>query len=218
MASRCRSAAIFGAFWFIFCGTPLVPGSAAEKTSGAAASASAFVAEVRRSFTLHGKPIPPGIFRDFGDGDLADSGGIWVTVDIVAATGSNLYFEPIREAGTWKFQKKVRPQPEPPEESGYEFIGATKNGLLAVLASYNGGGSGIFYTLHILDVAAAWGFDSDGKRYQRIDLTNIRSIILGDRWEGDVKISGNAVRVTTTRNGPADKSARAPFTIVAERP
>ena len=72
-----------------------------------------------------------------------------------------------------------------------------------------------FYTLHILDVATAWGFDLEGQRYQRIDLTDIRKIILGDRWEGEVKISGNTVRVATTRSGPADDSARAPFTIIA---
>ena len=35
-------------------------------------SAAALVAEVRRSFTLQGKTIPPEIFRDFGDGDLAE--------------------------------------------------------------------------------------------------------------------------------------------------
>jgi hypothetical protein len=87
-----------------------------------------------------------------------------------------------------------------------------------VVASYNGGGTGTFHTLHILDVTPATGFDADGKRYQRINLTNLRSVILGDRWEGEVKISGNAVRVTTTRNGPASAESRAPVTITAERP
>jgi hypothetical protein len=31
--------------------------------------------------------IPPEIFRDFGDGDSADSASIWVTVDVKAAIG-----------------------------------------------------------------------------------------------------------------------------------
>lgn len=87
-----------------------------------------------------------------------------------------------------------------------------------VVASYNGGGSGTFHTLHILDVAAATAFDNDGKRYPRVNLTNIRSVALGDRWEGEVKIAGNAVRVTTTRDGPTDGKARAPLTLTAERP
>ena len=53
-------------------GAPVIA-SAAERTDTATA---ALLAEVRQHFTLHGKPIPPEIFRDFGDGDLADSGSI----------------------------------------------------------------------------------------------------------------------------------------------
>jgi len=56
-------------------------------TADDAAATGAFIDEVRHSFTLNGKPIPPEIFRDFGDGDLADSASIWVTVDVKAAIG-----------------------------------------------------------------------------------------------------------------------------------
>jgi hypothetical protein len=183
-----------------------------------AKGAAALVSEVRRAFTLNGKTIPPEIFRDFGDGDLADSGAIWVTVDLSAAIGSNLYYDPIREYGAWKIQKKQRSEADTSEETAYSFKGATANGLVVVVASYNGGGSGTFHTLHILDVAPATGIDLDGKRYQRINLTNIRSVVLGDRWDGEVKISGNVIQVITTRDGPANAGARAPLTLTAERP
>jgi hypothetical protein len=59
------------ALWMI--GSSLVPLPA---TAGDAAPTTALIAEVRRAFTLNGKQIPPEIFRDFGDGDLADSGSI----------------------------------------------------------------------------------------------------------------------------------------------
>jgi hypothetical protein len=59
------------ALWMI--SSSLVPLPA---TAGEAAPAAALIAEVRRAFTLNGKQIPPEIFRDFGDGDLADSGSI----------------------------------------------------------------------------------------------------------------------------------------------
>jgi hypothetical protein len=176
------------------------------------------VAEVRRAFTLDGKTIPPGIFRDFGDGNLADGDSIWITVDLAAAVGSNLYFDPIREVRDWKIQKKQRLETDAPEETAYSFKGTAANGLIVVVASYNGGGSGTFHTLHILEVAPATGFDNEGKRYRRINLTNIRSVALGDRWEGEVKTSGNTIRVTTTRDGPAGGSARAPLVVTAERP
>ncbi len=181
-------------------------------------SASALATEVRKNFTLNGQIIPPEIFRDFGDGNLADSDSIWVTVDLAAAVGSNLYDDPIREYGPWKIQKKQRLEADTPEETAYSFKGTTANGLLVVVASYNGGGSGTFHTLHICDVVPATAFDSDGKRSQRINLTNLRSVALGDRWEGEVKISGNTIRVTTTRGGPANDGGRAPLTLTAERP
>jgi len=183
----------------------------------AAIAAAAGVAELRRSFTLDGKPVPPEIFRDFGDGDLADSGPIWVSVDIAAAIGSNRYADAIKSEHGWFSQKKA--SPDGGEETGYRFIGATANGLLVVLASYSGGGSGDFITLHILDVAAVRAYDNDGNIYWRINLTVVRSTALGDRWDGEVKIAGNRISIVTTRSGPADASAeRRPRAIVVRRP
>ena len=182
------------------------------------ASAAALVAEVRRAFTLHGKPIPPEIFRDMGDGDVADSGSIWVTVDVEAATGSNLYADEIKLRDGWIVQTKSNTSINGTEETAYKFIGTTDNGLLVVVASYNGGGSGTYYTLHILDIAAAGAFDLEGKLYRRINLTAIRSVALGDRWAGDVSISKNAIHIVTTRNGPVDDGSRATTSITAARP
>jgi hypothetical protein len=180
-------------------------------------STASLIAEARRALTIGGKPIPPEIFRDFGDGDMADSGPIWVTVDIKAATGSNLYFDDIKQNGRWITQKKAKDGLE--EQTGYSYHGATENGLLVVLASYSGGGSGDFITLHLLDIAAARAFDSDGKIYERINLTNVRSIALGDRWDGDIRIEKNTIHVVTTRKGPADDSGkRETMTIEARRP
>jgi hypothetical protein len=187
----------------------------AQDASASSAAPAALVAEVRKSFTINGKPIPPEIFRDFGDGDLADSGSIWVTADRLAATGSNMYYDTITGQNGSYLQKKADASGE---ETGYLYIGSTDSGLLVVVASYSGGGSGDFITLHILDLAAAQGLDNDGKPYQRINLTNIRSMALGDRWNGKVSIAKNSIRVVTTRNGPADDSARARFTIEAKRP
>jgi hypothetical protein len=196
------------ALWLI--GSSLVPLPA---TAGEAAPTAAPIAEVRRAFTLNRKQIPPEIFRDFGDGDLADSGSIWVTVDVKAAIGSNLYFDEIRQNGTWISQKKVTATAGAGEETVYTYFGATENGLLVVLAAYSGGGSGD------LDIAPARAFDLAGKVYERINLTNLRRIALGDRWDGEISIAKNTIRVVTTRKGPADETgARETMTIVARRP
>jgi hypothetical protein len=182
----------------------LLIGVGAPAMAQSAGDDAALLSEVRRAFTLHGKPIPPEIFRNFGDGDLADSGSIWVTVD--------------KTEGKWLSQKRANQSLNGSEETSYNFIGATDNGLLAVLATYNGGGSGTFYTLHILDVAVARAFDGEGKRYRRINLTVLRSVAIGDRWDGEVSIAHNAVRIVTTRKGLADAGTRSVQTIAAERP
>lgn len=199
-------------------GAPLVAKAAAQEASTVDSSAAALVAEVRRAFTVHSQPIPPEVFRDFGDGDIADSGSIWVSVDVAAAIGSNLYADDIKKEQNWFVQKRANQSINGSEETAYRFIGATDNGLLVVIASYNGGGSGTFYTLHILDVAAARGFDLEGKLYQRINLTLVRSVVLGDRWDGEVSIAKNSISVVTTRKGPVDRGAPTTMTIAAQRP
>src|ERR1700736_6254430 len=88
------SAVGWAAFWITLC--PL--------SVEAATSARPTVLEPK---TVGGKRIPPEIFRDFGDGDLADSGSIWVTVDVHAAVGSNLYADPIKDDGRWVTQTKL---------------------------------------------------------------------------------------------------------------
>ena len=143
------------------------------------------------------------------------SGSIWVTVDLKAAIGSNLYFDDIRKNGSWIDQKKARPA----EETACTHIGTTENGLLVVVAAFSGGGSGDFTFLHIVDVTAAHAFNFDGKIYERINLTNLRSIPLGDRWDGEIGIEKNTITIMTTRKGPADESGvRETTTIEATRP
>lgn len=142
-----------------------------------------------------------------------------MTLDLKAAVGSNLYFDDIKQNGHWFSQKKANAKPDPEEETGYEYYGATANGLLVALSSYSGGGTGVFMTLHILDLAQARGYDLEGKVYDRINLTNIRSIALGDRWDGEIKIEKNLIRVVTTRKGPADDSGKRETTVYeAKRP
>jgi hypothetical protein len=219
MKSMARSAPALAALCMMACsGAALTAKAAAGQAPQADASAAALVAEARRAFTLHGKPVPPEIFRDMGDGDIADSTGIWVTVDIAAAIGSNLYYDGIKQDHGWLSQSKTNSSMNGAEETAYKFVGATNNGLLVAIASYNGGGSGTFYTLHILDIAAARAFDSDGKPYQRINLTSVRSVVLGDRWDGDVTLAKDTINVVTSRKGPVDKSPRTTMTIKAERP
>jgi hypothetical protein len=59
-------------------------------------------------------------------------------------------------------------------------------------------------------------FDEDGSTYSRLDLTLVRTYILGDRWEGDVSISGNSVHIVT--NASLGGRGVSPVAIEARRP
>jgi len=173
--------------------------------------------EVRASFTIGGKPIPPEVFADFGDAMMSDSRPIVVTIDANAAIGSNRYADPIKANGGWVEQIKPGSGSfNGPETMSYEYRGATTNGLLVVLAAYSGGGSGVFYSVHILEAAAHPAFDEDGSIYSRLNLTLVRTYILGDRWQGDVTISGNSVRIVT--NASLGGHGVTPVTIEARKP
>jgi hypothetical protein len=185
--------------------------------SGIIAFAAVPLDEVRKSFTIGDKPIPPEIFADFGDAMMSDNRPIVVTIDANSAIESNRYADLIKTNGLWVEQVKPGSGSfNGPETMSYEYRGATANGLLVFLAAYSGGGSGTFYYLHILDAASVRAFDEDGSTYSRLNLTLVRTYILGDRWQGDVQISGNSVRIVTkTSLGGHGASS---VTIKARRP
>jgi hypothetical protein len=173
--------------------------------------------EVRNSFTIGAKPIPPEIFGDFGDAKMSDNRPIIISIDAKAAIDSNRYADPIKTKGQWIEQAKPGPGGlNGPETMAYEYRGATASGLLVFLAGWSGGGSGTFYYLHILDAVSNRALDEDGSIYLRLDLTLVRTVILGDRWEGDVSISGNSVRIVTVASRAERRIGS--ITIAARRP
>jgi hypothetical protein len=148
---------------------------------------------------------------------MSESRPIGVTIDANPAIDSNRYADPIKTNGRWVDQmKRGSGSFNGPETMSYEFRGATGNGILVFLAAWSGGGSGTFYYLHILDSASNRAFDEDGSTYSRLDLTLVRTYILGDRWQGDVRISGNSVRVVT--DSSLGGHGVASVTIAARRP
>lgn len=168
--------------------------------------------ELGRTFTLSGKPVPPLIFVDLGDGDLADSEHAIDSIDLIAAAGSNLYSAPITNNAGWMNQHRADGS-----EAGYHFVGLTTNGLVAVVSRFSGGGTGVFYVLHILELHSSTGFDAEGQKRERVDLRTVRSIPLGDRWFGEVRIDGNSLVIRTAQH-PGDHTQSETRRILAERP
>jgi hypothetical protein len=173
--------------------------------------------ELRQTFTLRGKPIPPAVFADFGDADMSGASSIRVTVDLLAAMGDNLYSAGVNAPPNgWVSQKKAigAGADKAAETTAYKFNGVTKNGLLLVTAAFSGGGSGNYLTLHILDAAAARAFDSEGKAYDRLNLTILRSIPLGDRWKGAIDVTDDKIAITTEPGEPNNSNAQRETRIV----
>ena len=97
--------------------------------------------------------------------------------------------DPIKTNGRWVEQMKPGSGSfNGPETMSYEYRGVTANGLLVFVAAYSGGGSGRFYYLHILDAASAGALDEDGSTYSRLNLTLVRTYVLGDRWQASLVI------------------------------
>ena len=171
--------------------------------------------ELRASFTVGGKPVPPEVFGDFGDAIMSDNRPIIVSVDALTAIDSNRYADPIKSVGGWVEQVRQIDKTNV-ETMAYRYIGATDDGILVAVASWSGGGTGVFYTLHIVDATWAGAFDVDGSAYRRLTLTNLRSVALGDRWDGNVTISGSKINIDTTSSRGGSGAGK--ITLDARRP
>ncbi|HEY3719669.1 MAG TPA: hypothetical protein VGL41_05955 [Roseiarcus sp.] len=67
-----------------------------------------------------------------------------------------------------------------------------------------------------LGLPRASAFDDDGKSHQRLDLTMLRHVVLGYRWDGVIKISSNSIDVTTSGSLPGQDTK--PKDLEAHRP
>jgi hypothetical protein len=133
-----------------------------------------------------------------------------VTVDLKAAIDSNPYFDDIGQNGAWISQKKVTAKSDAVEEAACQYIGATENGLLVILAAYSGGGLGNF----IIDVAATR--QQALRAHQPDEFTQHRP----ERpleWRDQHREKHD--QIVATRGGPADQSgAQKTIMIKARRP
>ena len=184
------------ALWMI--GSSLVPLPA---RAGETAPTAALIAEARRDFTLNGKQIPPEIFRDFGDGDLADSGTIWVTVDVKTAIGSNLYFYEIRQNRTWISQKKVTANAGAGEETG-SHISARRRTAFSWFSPPTAAAARATSSRCTSSILSRPRLRPRRQDLRAHHLTNLRRVALGDSWDGEISIAKNTIRIVTTRKGP----------------
>lgn len=173
--------------------------------------------ELRRNFTVGGRTIPPLIFRDLGDGNEADTKSMLITADVKAAIGGNQYSGLIkREEGFVVQSSEASEGSRAVDTEAYRFLGATPDGLLVVLTnSSSSDGHGSFYHLHVLDASVTAAIDYRGRKYERVTVTTLQLIPVGDRWAGQAKLSGDIVTITRPESGPGfPQNERSPDKLI----
>ena len=139
-----------------------------------------------------------------------------MTIDANAAIESNRYADPIKRNGRWVEQMKPGAGSfNGPETMSYDSAAPRPTACWFPGRLERRRQRDVLLP-PLLDAASNRAFDEDGSTYSRLDLTLVGTYILGDRWQGDVSISGNSVRIVT--NASLGGHGVSPVTTEARRP
>ncbi len=152
--------------------------------------------ELNARFTIRGRPVHPGLIERFDRWESDSAEPAVVSVDALAAAGSNEYSD---EAVTVEDDGHVTIV----KASGqgyfkYKWLGTVAPGVHVVEISANGGGSGIFETLLVLRATAGTGHGPDGP-YPQLLLSLVQFFPLGDRDDGSVTVRPHAITIGKSR-------------------
>ena len=156
--------------------------------------------EANEHFSLHGKPIHPGLVQQFMSW-LSDPGEpTTISVD-VAAEHPNQYDDADVEISNKNICTK-------PSKDGdyfcYEWLGKLANGLHVLSIAASGGGSGIFEDLVFVRFDVGDGINLDGNKYKRLLMTVVREYGLGDRDDGRIQVLPDRVIVGKSQSRDKD--------------
>lgn len=151
-------------------------------------------AEANRNFTYQGAPIHPGLVQEFSSW-ISDKGlPTTISVDVSAPHG-NEYFD-----GDVKLQgKNICVDVKDGGSFCYEWLGKLDNGIHVLRAGESGGGSGVFGDLFFVKFDKGEGYNEDGKKYDQLLMSIVRTYTLGDRDDGEIKVLGDHVVVGKSR-------------------
>ena len=153
--------------------------------------------------------INPKIIDDLLTGE-SDEGDQVVAINLTDSETADRYFCDIKtnkaphEYPHVYFKEEEEGSNEPAPEFGYRYIGQTTSGVdVLFTSSSGGGGSGVFERLILVRLVEESGAPSyspaSGKaqtitfRKKRLVIKKLGEIVLGDRWNGSLKVSGNEI-------------------------
>lgn len=147
--------------------------------------------EANSSFTYNGKPIHPLLIAEFFNWMSDYRPSIITSVDVKAAFDTNQYSnDDVKVDNGW-----VRADRDEGGYFQYKWLGRLDNGMHVLQTADSGGGSGIFMDLLVLKESTAESFWSEGQYTQKL-FSVVRSIGLGDRFDGDIRLLDNMVFVS----------------------
>jgi hypothetical protein len=163
-------------------------------------------------FSYSGQPIHPKIIEDLTTW-LSDGGDQVVSISLDDSQQCNRYFgdikiKPIEGENPYIFYR------EEGSYFGYQYLGNTDSGVNILGISESGGGSGIFKSLLFVKIEEDYGitFNDDTnvikKDRKRILVKKLGSVILGDRYSGELKIEGNRLLIGKDTGDFANGSER----------
>jgi uncharacterized protein len=164
--------------------------------------------------------ICPRIINDL-ETWLSDLGDQVVAINLTESQGSNRYFGDVETkrvgTGTYVYYRTPSDNPGGREsEFGYTHVGRTASGIDVLRTWESGGGHGVFEGLLLvkLERSETGGeLSSTGGNNETLTFKKPRLLIrklgyigLGDRWDGDIKVTGDQIAIGKDR-GPLTNEA-----------
>jgi len=166
--------------------------------------------KLNSDFTYHGKPVHPRAIKDLTSW-VADSLPGPIAVDVAGTFDSNRYF------GDYKVQEDGRVFVDLKQDYlddigwfAYRRIGRLANGLHVVRTYDNGGGTGVFQSLLLIECLIEFEYRDDGRRKSILVMRRRGEFGLGDRYSGKISIDSRQNRITAAPDG---RNLEKPLTI-----
>ena len=172
--------------------------------------------------------VSPMIVKDLTTW-LSDSGQQVVAINVTESQGSNRYSGEIQtrtleKDRTYVYVRSQGTGPDAREpEFGYQHLGRLTCGVDVLLTKDSGGGSGVFTDLLLVGLETdARGITTEETpskpseqtlrfNEKRLLIKSVGTVHLGDRWAGQLKVTGNDISIgknTNVRPGEVDASER----------
>ena len=163
--------------------------------------------EVGTSFT-RAPFVNPRLLHEMA-GWLSDTGDLVVAINLTDANDSNRFstwgdeVEAVESSGRCPFvwwRQAPEADAHSRESFGYRYVGMTDSGVQVLKTASSGGGSGTFVDLLFLAIERGHGIAADAEPEdggviradrERVVLRKLGAIVLGDRWDGELRVRGN---------------------------